>query len=37
VDIPEEDKTWEDVNSDLVGKLWLSLYGTREAAAAWQR
>ena len=33
VDLPEEDQV---PGQDLVGKLSLALYGTREAAAAWQ-
>ena len=36
VEIPEEDKSEEDKGKDLVGRLRLSMYGTREAAAAWQ-
>ena len=35
VEIPEEDKDWSE--KELVGKLKLVLYGTREAAAAWQK
>ncbi len=36
VDILEEDRDAEDDKQDLVGRLRLSMYGTREAAAAWQ-
>ena len=34
VELPEED---QEPGKDLVGKLRLALYGTREAAAAWQK
>ena len=37
VEIPDEDKTEQDVREDNVGRLNLCLYGTREAAAAWQQ
>ncbi len=37
VEIPAEDKTEQDVNEDNVAMLKLSMYGTREAASAWQR
>ena len=33
VELPEED---QEPGKDLVGKLRLALYGTRETAAAWQ-
>ena len=36
VEIPEEDNSAEDREKDLVGRLRLSMYGTREAAAVWQ-
>ena len=36
VEILEEDRDAEDNEQDLVGRLRLSMYGTREAAAAWQ-
>ena len=32
----EEDKTDEDRENDMVGKLQMSLYGTRDAAANFQ-
>ena len=37
VEIPQEDLTAEDRAADVVGRLRLSLYGTREAAGNWQR
>ena len=36
VELPPEDCSEEDKACDRVGKPNLSLYGTREAAAAWQ-
>ena len=36
VEIPEEDKTEADRGRDVVGKLNMSLYGTRDAAKNWQ-
>ena len=33
VELPEEDKTEEDRENDMVGYLQQSLYGTRDAAA----
>ena len=36
VEIVEEDRTPEDDRLDLVGKLELSMYGTRDAPANWQ-
>ena len=36
IEIPPEDLTEEDENKYVVAKLRLSMYGTREAAAAWQ-
>ena len=36
IELPEEDLTTEDIKQDLVGKLNMSLYGTRDAAANWQ-
>ena len=37
VELPEEGKDEEDKGKDVVGKLRLSLYGTRDAAANFQR
>merc|ERR1711949_36970 len=37
VELPEEAKDEEDKGKDVVGKLRLSLYGTRDAAANFQR
>ena len=37
VELPEEGKDEEDLGRDVVGKLRLSLYGTRDAAANFQR
>ena len=34
VEVPKEDPNWQP---ELLGKLKLSLYGTRDAAANWQR
>ena len=36
VELPKEDKTEEDEEHDMVGRLNLSMYGTREAATNWQ-
>ena len=36
IELPEEDLTSDDIKQDLVGKLNMSLYGTRDAAANWQ-
>ena len=36
VEIPEEDKTEADRHKDVVGRLNMSLYGTRDAARNWQ-
>ena len=36
VEIPDEDMSEQDRGQDLVGRLNLSMYGTREAAKAWQ-
>ncbi len=36
VEIPEEDKTLEDERDDNIAQLDMTMYGTREAAAAWQ-
>ena len=36
VELPEEDKTAEDIEGDHVGLLQMSLYGTRDAAANFQ-
>ena len=36
VELPEEDKTLEDIHEDRVGWLQMSLYGTRDAAQNWQ-
>ena len=36
VELPLEDKSAEDMRKDNVGRLNLSLYGTREAALNWQ-
>ena len=36
VEIPEEDKTASDEHRDMVGRLNMSLYGTRDAARNWQ-
>ena len=36
VELPEEDKTLEDIHEDRVGWLQMSLYGTRDAARNWQ-
>jgi len=36
VELPREDKTEEDEEQDNVGRLNLSMYGTREAATNWQ-
>ena len=36
IELPEEDKTPEDVKNDNVGLLQMSLYGTRDAATNWQ-
>ena len=36
VELPEEDKTQEDREKGHVGRLHLSMYGTREAAQNWQ-
>ena len=36
VELPEEDKTEEDVAKDRVGRLNVSMYGTRDAARNWQ-
>ena len=33
---PEADRNRGNEEQDLIGKLRLALYGTREAAAAWQ-
>ena len=37
IELPEEGMTLEDVEQDMVGQLEMSLYGTRDAAANWQR
>ena len=37
VELPEEAKDEEDVRSDMVGLLLQSLYGTRDAAANFQK
>ena len=36
VEIPEEDKTAADRHKDVVGRLNMSLYGTRDAAQNWE-
>ena len=36
VELPEEDRTQEDRQQDMVGLLKMSLYGTRDAATNWQ-
>ncbi len=36
IELPDEDKTAEDVRKDNVGLLQMSLYGTRDAATNWQ-
>ena len=36
IEIPPEDRTAEDDEQDNVAQLQLSMYGTREAAVAWQ-
>lgn len=36
IGIPDVDRAPSDDNNDLVGRLNLSMYGTREAASAWQ-
>ena len=36
VELPDEDKSQEDIDEDRVGVLRLAMYGTRSAAAAWQ-
>ena len=36
VEIPEEDRTATDRQSDNVGHLQMSLYGTRDAAQKWE-
>ena len=36
VELPDEDKSAEDVRKDQVGHLRMSLYGTRDAAMNWQ-
>ena len=37
VELPEEDKTEEDRKEDRIGLLQMSLYGTRDAAANFQK
>ena len=36
IEIPNEDRVPEDDTNDIIAKLNLSMYGTREAASAWQ-
>ncbi len=36
VELPDEDKSQDDIDEDRVGVLQLAMYGTRSAAAAWQ-
>ena len=36
IELPEEARTEEDVQQDMVGLLKMSLYGTRDAALNWQ-
>ena len=36
IELPEEDKTPEDVRNDNVGLLQMNFYGTRDAATNWQ-
>ncbi len=36
IELPDEDKSQEDIAEDRVGFLKLAMYGTRSAAAAWQ-
>ena len=36
IELPDEDLEPEDQGKDLVGKLKMSLYGTRDAAKNWQ-
>lgn len=36
-ELPDEDKSDEDRANDMIGKLNLSLYGTRQAASSWQK
>ena len=37
IEIPEEMKTKEDIKRDYVGRLNVSLYGTRDGAANWEK
>ena len=37
IELPEEDLEPHEIDQDLVGQLQMSLYGTRVAAANWQR
>ena len=37
IELPDEDKTQEDWDQDMVGKLNMSLYGTRDAASNFQK
>jgi hypothetical protein len=37
IELPNEDKTEDDWKQDMVGKLNMSLYGTRDAAANFQK
>ena len=36
IELPEEDKTPDDLRKDNVSLLQMSLYGTRDAATNWQ-
>ena len=36
IELPDEDKTPEDIRKDNVGLLQMSLYGTIDAATNWQ-
>ena len=36
IELPDEDKTPENIRKDNVGLLQMSLYGTRDAATNWQ-
>ena len=37
IEIPKEDRDSNGKDKDMVGKLNLSLYGTRDAAQNWQK
>ena len=36
MEVPEEDKTEEDIKEDVVGELVMAMPGTRDAANLWQ-